>query len=143
MKRQELFDLKSIVKQDYDETSGTYAIYHCIFTYDVSFGNLHFYTNGFSLWLNLIAVICNSITNFEIQLYDYRSYIERQIVENQSYKQMFSDIRKYPRMCANSLFLKNMTIEEAQKMITDNVLAFHKFNEYIAEQKLIEQVNSI
>lgn len=144
MRKQELFDLKSINKRVYEETSGTYATFKCDFVYEVDFGNLYItFASGFKIWLYPVAVLCNATTNFEIQLYDYRPYLERKMLENQSYSQMLDDIKNYPPMCANCLFLKNMTIEEAQKIIDDNMLAFHKFNEYIAEQKLIEQINNV
>lgn len=144
MTKQELLDLKYIDERHYVETSGTYATFKCKFTYDVCFGNLYItYYKYVNFWLNPIAIACNSTTNFEIQLYDYRHYIELQCAANLSYKQLLEDIRDYPQICANCLFLKNMTTEEAQKIINDNILAFHKLNDYVAEQKLIEQIEAI
>ena len=144
MNEQELFDLKSLYKRVYEKTSGTYATFKCDFAYEVCFGHLYItFASGFKIWLYPVAIACNSTTNFEIILCDYRPYLERKCAENQSYEQILDDIKNYPHMCANCLFLKNMAIKEAQKIIDDNVLAFYKFNEYIDEQKLIAQINNV
>lgn len=143
MRKQELFDLKSINKRVYEETSGTYAMFKCVFVYEVEFGSLYItFAPDFKIWLYPVAVLCNATTNFEIQLYDYRPYLERKMLENQAYSQMFDDITKCPQMCANCLFLKNMTIEEAQEIINANIAAISNLNQYFIDYVLISQINA-
>ena len=144
MNKSDLLSLDKLRKRTYEETTGTYATFKCDFAYEVCYEHLTItFASGFKIWLYPVAVMCNSTSNFEIQLYDYRYFLERKMQANELYSQLLDAIKNYPRMCANCLFLKNMTKETAQQIIDENVIAFNKFNEYIAEQKLLEQINNM
>ena len=115
MNRIELLTLDKLYKRNYEETTGTYATFKCDFAYDVSFGHLYItFASGFKIWLYPVAIICNSTTNFEICLYDYRYYLERMTLTNTSYTQVLDDIKNYPLMCFSKKRLLQTAFHIAQ-----------------------------
>lgn len=146
MTNDEIEKLTNIVPLQTRITTGTYAKCVVELRYDVRYAHLQHKVVGYTLWLLPEALYCSKDTNYDLLLFDYVSYLNDMMTINASYNIIFDDVL-VPASLSNDAIRKlnarKLSLDAVQTIINDNISAFAKLNTYVAEQKLINQINNI
>ena len=142
----EIEKITNVVPMRANITTGTYAKCNIELRYNVCYEHLQYKVAEYMLWLLPPAIYCNKFTNYDLLLFDYVSYLNDMMSIDASYNSIFNDVTLPAALHIDTirrLNARKLSLDAVQTIINDNISAFAKLNTYVAEQKLIKQINSI